>query len=293
MAPEVVLDALKSVTDPDLHADIVALKFVKDVSVDGDRVVFTIESCQSVAGQARGARRAGARRGGGAARRDDRRRAIAIRGALGLGARARQAAAARRQECDCGRRRQGRRRQDHRCREPRRGAVEERRPRRHPRRRHLRTERADHARPAGAARIRRQTHPAGREIRPPGGVDGFSDAGRSARDLARADAAQRHPAVLPGSGVEGSRLSGGRHAAGHRRRGALVEPDRAGRRRDCGDDPAAGVARRQPPRGPHVSEAQHPAARACREHELPRMHQLPSRSPRSSDTAAANRWRGS
>ena len=44
MAPEVVLDALKSVTDPDLHADIVKLKFVKDVSVDGDRVVFTIES---------------------------------------------------------------------------------------------------------------------------------------------------------------------------------------------------------------------------------------------------------
>ena len=44
MAPEVVLAALKSVTDPDLHADIVALKFVKEVSVDGDRVVFTIES---------------------------------------------------------------------------------------------------------------------------------------------------------------------------------------------------------------------------------------------------------
>ncbi len=44
MAPEGVLDALKAVMDPDLHADIVALKFVKDVSVDGDRVVFTIES---------------------------------------------------------------------------------------------------------------------------------------------------------------------------------------------------------------------------------------------------------
>ena len=44
MAPEGVLDALKGVMDPDLHADIVALKFVKDVSVDGDRVVFTIES---------------------------------------------------------------------------------------------------------------------------------------------------------------------------------------------------------------------------------------------------------
>ena len=44
MAPDGVLDALKAVTDPDLQADIVALKFVKDVSVDGDRVVFTIES---------------------------------------------------------------------------------------------------------------------------------------------------------------------------------------------------------------------------------------------------------
>jgi len=44
MAPEGVLDALKGVMDPDLHADLVALKFVKDVSVDGDRVVFTIES---------------------------------------------------------------------------------------------------------------------------------------------------------------------------------------------------------------------------------------------------------
>jgi ATP-binding protein involved in chromosome partitioning len=44
MAPEAVLAALKAVMDPDLHADIVALKFVKDLSVDGDRVVFTIES---------------------------------------------------------------------------------------------------------------------------------------------------------------------------------------------------------------------------------------------------------
>ena len=44
MAPDRVLDALKAVTDPDLHADIVALKFVKDLSVDGDRAAFTIES---------------------------------------------------------------------------------------------------------------------------------------------------------------------------------------------------------------------------------------------------------
>ena len=44
MTPEVVLDALKRIADPDLHADIVALKFVKDVTVSGDRVSLAIES---------------------------------------------------------------------------------------------------------------------------------------------------------------------------------------------------------------------------------------------------------
>jgi ATP-binding protein involved in chromosome partitioning len=44
MTPETVRDALKSVVDPDLQADIVSLKFVKDVGVDGDRVRLTIES---------------------------------------------------------------------------------------------------------------------------------------------------------------------------------------------------------------------------------------------------------
>jgi ATP-binding protein involved in chromosome partitioning len=44
MTPEAVLDALKSVADPDLRADIVALKFVKDVAVNGDRVSLAIES---------------------------------------------------------------------------------------------------------------------------------------------------------------------------------------------------------------------------------------------------------
>ncbi len=38
-----VLDALKTVTDPDLHKDIVRLGFVKQVAIDGDRVSFTIE----------------------------------------------------------------------------------------------------------------------------------------------------------------------------------------------------------------------------------------------------------
>ncbi|HEX7486899.1 MAG TPA: Mrp/NBP35 family ATP-binding protein [Vicinamibacterales bacterium] len=38
-----VLDALRVVKDPDLHRDIVALNFVKDLQIDGGRVAFTIE----------------------------------------------------------------------------------------------------------------------------------------------------------------------------------------------------------------------------------------------------------
>jgi ATP-binding protein involved in chromosome partitioning len=38
-----VLDALRVVKDPDLHKDIVALGFVKNMRVEGDRVGFTIE----------------------------------------------------------------------------------------------------------------------------------------------------------------------------------------------------------------------------------------------------------
>jgi ATP-binding protein involved in chromosome partitioning len=38
-----VLDALKAVRDPDLNRDIVSLKFVKELSITGGRVAFTIE----------------------------------------------------------------------------------------------------------------------------------------------------------------------------------------------------------------------------------------------------------
>ena len=38
-----VLDALRGVQDPDLKRDIVTLKFVKNVRIEGDRVSFTIE----------------------------------------------------------------------------------------------------------------------------------------------------------------------------------------------------------------------------------------------------------
>ena len=38
-----VLDALRAVKDPDLHKDIVALGFVKNLRVDAGKVAFTIE----------------------------------------------------------------------------------------------------------------------------------------------------------------------------------------------------------------------------------------------------------
>src|SRR6476646_4832857 len=38
-----VLDALKVVRDPDLNRDIVSLGFIKNLTVDGGRVAFTIE----------------------------------------------------------------------------------------------------------------------------------------------------------------------------------------------------------------------------------------------------------
>ncbi|MCA1652545.1 MAG: iron-sulfur cluster assembly protein, partial [Acidobacteria bacterium] len=38
-----VLDALKSVRDPDLNRDIVSLKFVKNLRIDDGRVSFSLE----------------------------------------------------------------------------------------------------------------------------------------------------------------------------------------------------------------------------------------------------------
>ena len=64
-----VLDALKVVRDPDLNRDIVSLGFVKDLTIDGGRVAFTIElttpACpvkDQMRDQARAAVHAGARR---------------------------------------------------------------------------------------------------------------------------------------------------------------------------------------------------------------------------------------
>jgi len=45
----VVLDALRQIKDPDLHKDIVALGFIKDLKIDGGdvsfRIVLTTPAC--------------------------------------------------------------------------------------------------------------------------------------------------------------------------------------------------------------------------------------------------------
>jgi ATP-binding protein involved in chromosome partitioning len=43
LSEAVVLDALRAVQDPDLHKDIVALGFVKNLTIDGGKVGFTVE----------------------------------------------------------------------------------------------------------------------------------------------------------------------------------------------------------------------------------------------------------
>ena len=68
----------------------------------------------------------------------------------------------------------------------------------------------------------------GGAVRHPARLDGVPDRRRRAGHLARADAARRHPAVLPRGALGEHRLPDRRHAARHRRRRAEPEPDRPG-----------------------------------------------------------------
>ena len=114
-----VLDALKAVRDPDLNRDIVSLKFIKNLRIDGGAVAFSIElttpACP-VKDQMRDQAQAVVGAIPGVTSVDDRDdRAGARRGV----ARRRQGRRARREEHHRGRRRQGWRRQDDRGGEPR------------------------------------------------------------------------------------------------------------------------------------------------------------------------------
>ena len=137
-----VLGALTVVKDPDLHQDIVALGFVKNLRIDGGRVAFTIElttpACP-VKEQMRDQAHAAVSALPGVTAVDvEMTASVRAVAAPDGGTRA----GRRRQEHHRRRRRQGRRRQDDGGRQPRHRAGEVRQPRGHDRRRHLRPERA-------------------------------------------------------------------------------------------------------------------------------------------------------
>ena len=153
-----------------------------------------------------------------------------------------------------------------------------RQPRRHSRRRHLRPERADHA-----GHHDTQLTTDGKQIVP---AEKYGVQVVSMGFLTPDDA----PIIWRGPMLHGAIQQFFRDVAwkdldylivdmppGHGRRRAQPEPDRAGRRRHGRDHAAAGVAGRHPARRPDVSEAQHPADRHRREHELLRVHELPPR----------------
>ena len=193
-----VLDALKAVRDPDLNRDIVSLKFIKNLGIDGGRVAFAIElttpACP-VKDQMRDQARAAVVAALPGVTEVDIEMTAQVRATAT--ADGQQGAGAGREEHHRRRRRQGRRRQDDRRREPRHCVEPGRRPRGDDRRRHLRPQRADHARRADAADDRRPEDRAGGAVRHPARLDGVPDRRRCAGDLARADAARRDAAVLP------------------------------------------------------------------------------------------------
>ncbi len=147
------------------------------------------------------------------------------------------------------------------------------------RRRHLRPICAAPVRHHRQARKRRQEALSDREIRHQDHVDRLSGRRRHADDLARADGAVGADADDERRRLGAAGRSGGRHAAGHRRRAIDDGPARAAERRGDRLDAAGHRADRCAQGYRHVPQDAGADPRHGREHERVRLPQLRAREP--------------
>ena len=185
---------LRTVQDPDLHKDIVALEFVKDVKISGGEVDFTIElttpACPVRDEMKAEAEAKVAALPGVTAARAKMTASVRARGGFG-----RQAIAGDPQHRGRGRG-QGGRRQVHDLGQPGRRAPAQGRARGPHGRRRLRPQHPPDARDHGPARgQRRQEDDPARGPRHQGHLDGHAGAPRPGRHLARSHASRRRAAV--------------------------------------------------------------------------------------------------
>ncbi len=202
---EQVLSALRNVQDPDLHKDIVTLGFVKDVTVEGGEVDFTVElttpACPVKDQMKAEAEALVAALPGVTAARAKMTANVSTRGGFG-----RQPIPGIRNIVAVGAGKGGVGKSTT-VGQPRGGPRHEGRAGGSPRRRRLRPEHpADaglHGDPRGG---RREAHRAARGPRHQGHLDGHAGAGRPADHLARADAPRRGAAVHARRGLGRARL---------------------------------------------------------------------------------------
>ena len=236
---DAVIDAMRTVQEPELGRDLVTLDMVKDVVIDGSSLSLKIELTTPAC----------------PLKDEIERTTNAALGAIGAtsvditwGAmvrrsqpRAGRAARAGRQEHHRRRVRQGRGRQEHGQRQPRGRARPGRRVGRPARRRHHRAEHPDDARPRGPAEGERgQQDHAARALRRQGHLDPVLRPRGPADRLARSARRRGDPAVPARRRLGRARLPRHRPAARHLRRAADPGPGRPDLGRRPGHDAAGG-----------------------------------------------------
>ena len=270
---DAVIEAMRTVQEPELGRDLITLDMVKDVVIDGSALSLTIELTTPAC----------------PLKDEIERTTNAALGAIGAtnvditwGAMVRRAQPRQAEQLVPGRQEhhrrrlgQGRRRQEHGQRQPRGRARPVGRDRRPPRRRHHRPEHPADDGPRGPAQGERQQQDhAARALRRQGHLDPVLRAGGPADRLARPARRRRDPAVPARRRLGRARLPRHRPAARHVRRPADARPGRADLRRRPGDDAAGGLAGRRRQGARDVPADERAGHRPGREHDRVRLPAL-------------------